>query len=263
MTSSDKILAAKEGQLGILTFNNPERHNAMSLDMWRLATAELAAFGSDPDVRVVILTGAGGKAFVSGADISKFENERSTAKAVNEYGQAVEALCDALLDFEKPTIAMIHGYCIGGGLNIAVCCDLRYCNPGARFGIPAAQLGIGYPHAAVRRLMNLIGPQFVREMLFTARRFDSGAAARIGLVNGTLEDTEIDSVVRQTAMQIADNAPLSLHAAKTAIRELLQDQSRRDLGLCDREVERCFDSDDYREGRRAFMEKRKPAFKGK
>lgn len=262
MTLSDKILAAKQGPVAILTFNNPERHNAMSLDMWRQAASELAKFGSHPDIRVLILNGAGGKAFVSGADISKFENERSTAKAVNEYSEAVEALCDALLDFEKPTIAMIQGYCIGGGLNIAACCDLRYCNQGARFGIPAARLGIGYPHAAVRRLMNLIGPQFVREMLFTARHFDAGTAARIGLVNGALEDAEIDSAVRQTAMQIADNAPLSLRAAKTAIRELLKDQSRRDLGLCDREVERCFDSDDYREGRRAFMEKRKPAFKG-
>jgi len=263
MTSSDKILAAKQGPLGILTFNNPERHNAMSLDMWRQATAEAASFASDPDVRVVILNGAGGKAFVSGADISKFESERSTAKAVNEYGEAVETLCETLLNYEKPTIAMIQGYCIGGGLNIAVCCDLRYCNQSARFGIPAAKLGIGYPHTAVRRLMNLIGPQFVREMLFTARHFEAAAAARIGLVNGILEDAEIDSAVRQTAAQIADNAPLSLYAAKTAVRELLKDQSGRDLGLCDREVERCFDSDDYREGRRAFMEKRKPLFRGK
>lgn len=263
MTSSDKILASTKGPLGILTFNNPERHNAMSLDMWRQAAAELANFGADPDIRVVILHGAGGKAFVSGADISKFEDERSTAKAVNEYGMAVEALCDALMDYEKPTIAMVEGYCIGGGLNIAVCCDLRYCNPMARFGIPAAKLGIGYPHAAVRRLMELIGPQFVREMLFTARHFDAAAALRIGLVNGIVEDAEIDSTVRQTAMQIAGNAPLSLRAAKTAIRELLKDQDKRDLGRCDREVERCFDSEDYREGRRAFMEKRKPDFQGK
>jgi enoyl-CoA hydratase len=263
MTSSDKILVDKQGPLGFLTFNNPERHNAMSLDMWRQAAAELVIFGADPDIRAVILNGAGGKAFVSGADISKFDDERATAKAVNEYGEAVEALCDALIDYEKPTLAMIQGYCIGGGLNIAVCCDLRYCNQNARFGIPAAKLGIGYPPAAVRRLLNLIGPQFVREMLFTARHFDAVAAARIGLINGILEDSEIELVVRNTATQIADNAPLSLRAAKMAIREILKDSNNQDLSLCDREVKNCFDSEDYREGRRAFMEKRKPDFKGK
>jgi enoyl-CoA hydratase len=263
MTERDKILAVKEGSVAILTFNNPERHNAMSLDMWRMAAVDIARFGSDPEVRVMVLQGAGGKAFVSGADISKFEDERSTAEAVNEYNEAVEGLCETLIDCEKPTIALIQGYCIGGGLNIAVCCDLRYCNQSARFGIPAARLGIGYPHSSVRRLMDLIGPQFVREMLFTARHADATHALRIGLVNGILDDREINSCVRQTAVQIAENAPLSVHAAKTAVREMLKDRSHSDLALCDQAVERCFDSEDYREGRRAFMEKRKPAFKGK
>jgi enoyl-CoA hydratase len=263
MTTPEKILSAKEGPVGILTFNNPERHNAMSLEMWRRAAEEVVNFATDPHIRVLILKGAGGKAFVSGADISKFESERSTTEAVNEYGEAVERLCETLRDCEKPTIAMIQGYCIGGGLNIAVCCDLRFCNPSARFGIPAAKLGIGYGHAAVRRLMNLISPQFVREMLFTARHFDAAAALRMGLANRVLEDAEIEAAVREIALQIAENAPLAVRAAKTAIQELLRDPSDRDLALCDREVQRCFESADYQEGRRAFMEKRKPAFKGK
>lgn len=262
MAERDKIVATKLGAVATLTFNNPERHNAMSLEMWRLATAEVANFGSDPDARVVILQGAGGKAFVSGADISKFENERATAQAVTEYSDAVEGLCEALIHCEKPTIALIQGYCIGGGLNIAVCCDLRYCNQSARFGIPAAKLGIGYPHASVRRLLALIGPQFVREMLFTARHFDAASALRMGLANAILDDSEIDAGVRQIALQIAENAPLSVHAAKVAVRELLKDAGEADLALCDQEVKRCFDSCDYREGRRAFMEKRKPAFRG-
>ena len=262
MSDRDKIVATKQGAVATLTFNNPERHNAMSLEMWKLATAEVANFGSDPDVRVVILQGAGGKAFVSGADISKFEDERSTAQAVTEYSDAVEGLCEALIHCEKPTVALIQGYCIGGGLNIAVCCDLRYCNQGARFGIPAAKLGIGYPHAAVRRLLNLISPQFVREMLFTARHFDAASALRMGLANAILEDSEIETGVRQIALQISENAPLSVHAAKAAVRELLKDEGTADLALCDQEVKRCFDSGDYREGRRAFMEKRKPIFRG-
>jgi enoyl-CoA hydratase/carnithine racemase len=258
-----KILSHTLGAVGTLTFHNPERHNAMSLEMWRQASAALEGLIRNTEVRVVVLTGAGGKAFVSGADISKFETERDSAASVGVYNAAVEHFSQTLLDCPKATIAMIRGYCIGGGVGIAVSCDLRVATEASRFGIPAAKLGLGYGLESLRRLMHLVGPQFTAEILFTARQFDAREAASMGLVNRVLPDGEIESYVRSIAETIAQNAPLSIRAAKAVIRELLRDTGTRDAATCDALVKACFESEDYREGRRAFLEKRKPQFQGK
>ena len=232
----------------------------MSLDMWRAATAVLEQFQQDSAVRVIVLTGAGGKAFVSGADISKFETERDTLDAVVEYNAAVDRFSQTLGECSKPTVAMIRGYCVGGGLGIAVCCDLRIANDTARFAVPAAKLGLGYGYSNVRRIMDLVGPQFVTELLLTARQFDAADAARTGLVNHVVPEVEIESYVRDLAETIASNAPLTIKAVKRIVRELRRDQP--DIAACDELVKQCFESADYREGRRAFLEKRKPVFRG-
>ena len=231
--------------------------------MWQDANAALENLARDPAVRVVVLTGAGGKAFVSGADITKFESERSTIEAVETYNAAVERFSQTLMDYPKPTIAMIRGYCIGGGVGIVVCCDLRICNEASRFGVPAAKLGLGYALDSIRRLMNLVGPQFVNEMLFTARQFDASEAFHMGLVNKVVPDGEIEDYIGKMAETIAGNAPLTIRAVKGIVRELLLDPAANDVAACDALVKQCFESADYEEGRRAFLEKRKPVFSGK
>jgi enoyl-CoA hydratase len=263
MFVSGKILTGVEGAVATLTFNNPERHNAMSFEMWQATTEALDKLAADPAVRVVVLTGAGGKAFVSGADISKFESERASADAIAAYSVATDRVHHALLGYDKPTIALIRGYCLGGGLNIAACCDLRIANEAARFAIPAAKLGLGYGYSSIRRLLDLVGPQFVQEILFTARQFDAAEALRMGLVSRVVPGAEIEAYVRDLAATIAANAPLTIRAVKRIVREALKDPQDRDLAACEVLIQRCFESADYREGRCAFMEKRKPTFTGK
>ena len=258
-----KILSHADGAVGTLTFNNPQRHNAMSLEMWQDATARLEALVCNPAVRVIVLTGAGGKAFVSGADISKFESERASAEGIAVYNAATERFSQTLLDCPQATIAMIRGYCIGGGLGIAVSCDLRVAAEHSRFGVPAAKLGLGYSFENLGRLANLIGPQFTAEMLFTARQFEAAEGARIGLVNHLVPDAEIESYVHSIAETIAGNAPLTIRAVKAVLRDLSRDPAERDSAKCDALVKACFASEDYREGRRAFLEKRKPVFSGR
>jgi len=232
----------------------------MSLDMWRGAATVLETFECDRAVRVIVLTGAGGKAFVSGADISKFEDERATLEAVAEYNAAVDRFSTTLLSGTKPTIAMIRGFCLGGGVAIAVCCDLRIANDTARFAVPAAKLGLGYGYENVRRIVDLVGPQFATEMLLTARQFDAAEVVRAGLINRVVPDADIDRTVRELAETIAGNAPLTIQAVKRIMRELRSE--RPDVDACDALVKKCFESADYREGRQAFMEKRKPEFRG-
>jgi enoyl-CoA hydratase len=257
----DKILSTTDRPIGTLTFNNPERHNAMSLDMWRGASMAIEQFEQDPLVRVIVLTGAGGKAFVSGADISKFESERNTLEAVSEYNLAVDRFSNGLSECSKPTIAMIRGFCLGGGIGIAVCCDLRVANDAARFAVPAAKLGLGYGYTNIRRIVELVGPQFATEMLLTAGQFDAADAARTGLVNHIVPDAEIETYVHNLAETIAGNAPLTIRAVKRIVRELRRGPEAN-VAACDALVKQCFESADYREGRRAFMEKRKPVFRG-
>lgn len=259
---TDKVLADRQGRVGIMTFNNPEKRNAVSLEMWEAAARILDRFAADPEVRVVVLAGAGGKAFVSGADISEFDSVRGTQEAAQRYGEIAEQVYSRIHAFAKPTIAMIRGYCIGGGLNLAICCDMRYATQASRFALPAARLGLGYGRAGLRRFVETIGPVATKEIFFTARQMTADEALRWNMVNAVVADDALESTVMETANAIADNAPLTIAAVKRATVELLKDPSARDLAACDAMVAACFASEDYREGRRAFAEKRKPRFTG-
>jgi enoyl-CoA hydratase/carnithine racemase len=262
MTTTDKMLARKDGKVGYLTFNNPERHNAVSLEMWEAAEGFLDDFRSDDNIRVVVVTGAGSKAFVSGADISKFENERATREASERYNAAVDRAYNAFYNFPKPTIAMIRGYCIGGGVGLALCCDMRICTEGSKFAVPAAKLSLGYRYDPLKKLVDVVGPSFAKEIFFTARQFTAAEAQTMGLVNRVLPDGELESYVKNYADVIAANAPLTIDSVKFIVAQTVLDESKRDLKKCEEMVQACFASNDYKEGRKAFMEKRKPVFTG-
>ena len=258
---TDRIVARKEGAVGWLVLNNPERRNAVSLEMWQAIPEVLADFEADPQIRVVVLTGAGDKAFASGADISQFEKSRSSAQGMQRYEQLGDAAMSRLQSLDKPTIAMIRGYCLGGGLNIAVLCDLRLAAQDARFGIPAGRLGLGYRAGAMKNLIELVGAPYAREIMITARQFSAEEALRMGLVHRLAAPDALEALTREYCGMIAANAPLTLRTAKRVIREVTRVQY--DADACRAWVKECFDSEDYAEGRRAFMEKRKPVFRGR
>jgi enoyl-CoA hydratase/carnithine racemase len=260
--SSDKILGHVENGIGHIVFNNPEKRNAVSLDMWQRVAELLDDYEKDPAVRLLVLSGAGGKAFVSGADISKFANERATEEAVAEYGRMTGEVYTRLQEFPKPTIARINGYCVGGGVAVAACCDMRICEEGSKFAVPAAKLGLGYQAKYVKRLSDLVGPSFTKEIFFTARLFDAVEAKDMGLVNRVVPAGELDAYVAEYAARITANAPLTILALKAAVGELGKDADERDMARCDALVDDCFKSQDYLEGRSAFLEKRKPEFTG-
>lgn len=260
---TDKMIAEKSDGIGWMIFNNPERHNAVSLDMWEAVIDIIADFEHDEAVRVVVVRGVGEKSFVSGADVSKFDDERAARNAVQRYDAVTEGAYSSLRASSKPTIAMIQGYCIGGGANLAVCCDLRICSDTAKFAIPAARLGLGYGYTRVRRLLDVVSPAFAKEIFFTARQFGAEDARIMGLVNRVLPQGELEAYVTDYARQIAANAPLTVSSIKRIVSEALKDPTDRDLALCERLVRECFESEDYAEGRLAFAEKRKPSFRGR
>lgn len=257
------LSAEKEGPIGWLIFNNPGRRNAVTYEMWSAMPGLLGDFAADPNVRVVIVRGGGDQTFISGADISQFEAKRSSAEGMAEYNRALAQANGALIELQKPTIAMIRGHCIGGGLGIAVCCDLRISADDGRFGIPAARLGLGYAYDGVKRLVDLVGPSFAKEIFYTARQFDAGEALTMGLVNRVVPAAELETFTREYATRIAGNAPLTVKAVKLAADAAVADAGQRDLSVVHSAVQACNDSDDYREGRRAFMEKRRPQFRGR
>ena len=258
---TSNMLAEIDGPIGWMTFNKPARRNAVSLDMWEAMPEILDRFEQDPAVRVIVLKGAGDAAFVSGADISQFEKARSSQESNEHYDRISEHASKRLIECGKPTIAMIRGWCIGGGVAIAVGCDLRIATEGARFGIPAARLGLGYGAPGVKKLMDLVGPSFAKEIFFTARHFNAAEALGMGLVNRVVPDAELESYTRGYCATIADNAPMTMHALKRTVGELVRGE-KADLAAADRLVKACFESQDYIEGRRAFMEKRRPVFRG-
>ena len=263
ISRTDKMLSEKDGSIGWITFNNPARRNAVSMVMWEALLDIVREFEEDDAILVIVLKGAGDKAFVSGADISEFGEKRSSPETIRIYSEASEKTTEALKHVGKPTIAMIRGFCIGGGVSLAMSCDMRIAAEGAKFGVPAAKLGLGYEFKGVRKLVDVVGPTFAKEIFFTARQFTADEALTMGLINRMVPEGRLEAYVREYAETIAANAPLTVSSIKTIVDEVMKDESERDMALCQQVVDRCFNSKDYVEGRTAFMEKRKPNFKGR
>jgi enoyl-CoA hydratase len=258
-----KMIARKEGGIGWMIFNQPEKHNAVSYEMWIAVPRIIAAYEADPEVRVIVLTGAGERAFVSGADISEFDKRRSSEDSIKVYDAAGEAANAALAGAFKPTLSMIRGICYGGGVGITLQTDIRICSADSQFAVPAAKLGLGYRYAGIKRLVDIVGPAFAKEIFFSAGRFSAEDARIMGLVNRVLPPPDLEAYVRDLATRIANNAPLTIKAAKLAINAAMEDPERRRMAEIDAAIKSCFASADYIEGRRAFMEKRKPVFHGR
>lgn len=261
--ATEKILAEADGEIGWLTFNQPERRNAMSMEMWQGVGDAMEAFQADEAIRVVVMRGAGGKAFVSGADISEFDAHRASAEQKRHYAAINARGNRALHVFDKPLLAMIQGFCIGGGLAVALTADIRIATPESVFGIPAAKLGLGYEYPGLAGLARLVGPSVARDILFSARFLPADEALRVGLINRIVPVEQLEPEVRAYAALIARNAPLTVRAAKAALDEWEKEPATRDLARVDALVNACFDSEDYAEGRRAFAEKRPPQFHGR
>jgi len=263
VSGTGRVKTWVDGAVLHVRFNNPEKHNALSVDMWEAVPKLLDKAANDDAVRMVVFSGEGEKAFVSGADISQFEDMRAAKQAVKGYESMAEAALQGIYEFEKPTLACIRGYCIGGGVNVAISCDIRIASSDSVFSIPATRLGLGYRFSAMKNLTDLVGPGFAKDIFFTARRLDAAEALRIGLVNRVAEPDKLEELLAEYTKAITTGAPLTIKAGKRIIREVLKPDSEIDMELCRRLILDCFESEDYIEGRRAFMEKRKPQFKGK
>jgi len=257
-----EVKVRREAGIGTVQFSNPEKYNALNFEMWKAIPAALEDFAADPQVRVVVLEGEGEKAFVSGADISQFEGQRTERDARDRFGEAVEAAYLAPVRCPKPVIAKIRGICMGGGLGLAAACDVRICSTDARFRMPAARLGLGYNATGVQRFMSIIGVQNTFDIFYSARIFGAEDALRMGFALQAVAPEELDRTVAEYAQTLAGNAPLTLRALKATVNALLPDHRQRDLGAANGAIQACFDSADYKEGARAFMEKRPPRFQG-
>ena len=261
---TDKLLLEKDGPIGWIVFNQPEKRNAVSQEMWQLMPEYVNDLSKDDAIRVVILRGGGDKSFVSGADISQFKDKRKNMADEEEYRRISARGQDSLTTLQKPLMAMIHGFCVGGGVGVALTCDIRIAADDARFGIPAARLGLGYHYRGMDKLMALVGPAYTKEIFFTARTdFSAQDAWRMGLVNQVVPRAELETFTRDYALKIAQNAPLTLRSAKETVNQLLRPAADRDLALLDKLIADCFNSQDYQEGVKAFGEKRRPQFQGR
>jgi enoyl-CoA hydratase len=250
--SKGKLLVERDGPIGRLVLHNPERRNAIGAEMWLGIPPAIAAFNADPGVRVIVIRGEGSVAFAAGADISEFEKNRSSGDQVKAYEDATSAAHHAIESSPRPVIALIHGFCVGGGLAVALSCDLRYAD---------ARLGLGYGIHGTNRLVATVGHANAREIMFSARKYDANDALAMGLVHRVLPDGDLDKYVHDTALELAANAPLTIAASKAVINALAE--AKGDYSAAEAVVARCMKSEDYIEGRRAFMEKRPPVFKGK
>ena len=260
---TERLIAETQGPVGWLTFNNPARRNAVSIDMWEGIPQVLDRFEQDANIRVIVLKGEGDKAFVSGADVSQYEKQRSTAEGIQHYEEIAGRVAERLQSCDKVIIAMIRGYCLGAGVNIALCSDLRIAAEDARLGIPAAKLGLGYRASSLKNLVDTVGPAFAREVLITGRQFKAEEAKTMGFVHRVAPVAELEALVLEYCAMISENAPLTIRASKRIVRELLKANGAFDAQACTALVKQCFESQDYIEGRRAFMEKRKPVFQGR
>jgi enoyl-CoA hydratase/carnithine racemase len=255
-----RLIVASEGPIGWITFNQPDRLNAVRRDMWDDLPAAVARLTGDPQTRAIVVKGAGDKAFISGADIAEFDVQRHDAASNRPFTAAVSAATRSLADARVPVIAMINGFCIGGGMVIASACDIRICSEGSRFGVPAGKLGLGYELDNFGRLQSIVGRGVAMEMLATARHFTAQEALRVGFVNRCVAAGELEHAIKDMVAMIAVTAPLSIAAAKLASRAAV-DPALRDAAQ--QAIDVCFDSQDFHEGRAAFRERRIPTFIGK
>ena len=262
-TNRVKVWLDEDGSTLQIQFNNPERHNALSADMWEAVPPLLASAEKDERIRLVVFSGAGEKSFVSGADITQFEDMRAAKEAVARYEAMAEEALTGIYQFSKPTLARIRGYCIGGGVNVAMSCDIRIASHDSVFSIPAARLGLGYRYSALKNLVDLVGPAVAKDLFFTARRIDAQEAHAVGLITRICEVADLDSLQVEYQQALAANAPITVGAGKAIIAEILKPTPDINHELCRQLIRDCFESEDYAEGRRAFMEKRKPVFRGK
>ena len=260
---SETILVEQDGPIATVVFNRPEVRNAISLAMWQEIRAAAERLAKEESVRAIVFRGAGTEAFASGADISEFKEVRRDIATAQAYNRQTEAAYTAIRTCPKPTVAMIYGFCMGGAMAVAMSCDLRFAAAGSRFGIPAARLGIIYGAESVRQLVDLVGPSRAKDILFSARAFDSEEALAMGFVNRVLPPEDLAPFTYDYLKRMAANAPLSVRGAKATIEAILE-------GLDERHRERlrqlgleAFESEDYREGTRAFLEKRPPHFQGR
>jgi enoyl-CoA hydratase len=252
-----------EGSIGKIFLSNPDRLNAISLSMWQSLDDAARAFAANDEIRCIVVAGEGGKAFASGADISEFDKSRSERDAAETYNRISRHAVANLASLPQPTIAMIEGYCIGGGMALALSCDLRIAADDARFAIPAARLGLGYDFVGIQKLVSVVGPAVAKMLFFSARQIGGAEALRVGLVNEIVPKAALQQYVDDLAGTIAANAPLTIKAAKLGINTAIADPLERNVEACRAAERACFASEDYAEGRRAFAEKRRPIFKGR
>ncbi|MDH5221665.1 MAG: enoyl-CoA hydratase [Betaproteobacteria bacterium] len=260
--SAGRLTVEKRGAVGWIVFDQPEKRNAINGAMWRGIPEAMARFDNDAEVRCVAFRGAGTEAFAAGADISEFEKIRAGRGAVSEYDGLLDRVLHSIQGSRKPSVALIHGFCMGGGLEVALACDLRYCGSSAQFAIPAAKLGIAYNVEGHKRLLETVGHARAREIMFLGRRYGAAEALAMGLVNRVLPDGELAAFVDGVIATLLENAPLSIANSKTILEEYAKAEGAPDHARMAAVIERCAKSEDYQEGRRAFMEKRKPRFKG-
>jgi enoyl-CoA hydratase len=261
--SDGKLTVEKRGTVGWIVFDHPARRNAINGAMWRGIAPAMARFEADAEVRCVAFRGAGAEAFSAGADISEFETIRAQNASVSEYDGLLDQVLHAIQDSRKPSVAMIHGYCMGGGLEVALACDLRYCGASAQFGIPAAKLGLAYNAEGHKRLLETVGHARAREIMFLGGRYVAADALAMGLVNAVLPDDALEKYTNEILQTLSHNAPLAIANSKTIIEEYVKSEGAPDSAAMQAAMKRCTESADYKEGRRAFMEKRKPRFEGK
>ena len=262
-TSEGRLRVEIEGAVGRIVFDQPARRNAINGAMWRAIPEAMTRFDADPEVRSVVFRGAGDKAFSAGADISEFEKVRAQRASISEYDGLLDRVLHAIQGSPRPSVAMIHGVCFGGGLEVALACDLRYCGKSAEFAIPAAKLGLAYNVEGHKRLLETVGHARAREIMLLGRRYSADEAFAMGLVHRVLGDEDLESFTGEILKTLSENAPLSIANSKTIIEEYLKSSGAPDASRMREAIRRCTASEDYQEGRRAFMEKRPPRFTGR